>query len=46
MLWDTYSHCLDSAGSEVFIDFTQENKETFNRLKLRSIEERIKKLSN
>jgi len=46
MLWETYSHCLDTAGSEAFTDFSQENKETFNRLKLRSIDDRIKKLSS
>ena len=45
MLWDTYSHCMDSAGTEIFTDFSQENKDTFTRLKLRSIEERIKTLS-
>jgi len=43
-LWGFYSSCLESAGTEPFVDFTQDNKETFNRLKLRSIETRMKKL--
>lgn len=45
LLWDTYSHCLDSVGTDAFTDFSQDNKDSLTRLKLRSIEERIKTLS-
>jgi hypothetical protein len=45
-LWGFYSSCLESAKTDPFVDFTQDNKETFNRLKLRSIESRMKKLED
>ena len=45
-LWEFYYPCLESAGNEPFVDFTQENKESFNRLKLRSIENRLKNLQD
>ena len=36
---------MDTAGDEKFIDFSQDNKDTFQRLKFRSLEERVAKIS-
>jgi hypothetical protein len=36
---------MDTAGDEPFLDFSQDNKDTFHRLKLRSLEERLAKMS-
>ena len=44
-LWQFYSIALDTAGDEPFIDFSQDNKDTFQRLKFRSLEERLAKMS-
>ena len=44
-LWQYYGIAMDTAGDEKFIDFSQDNKDTFQRLKFRSLEERVAKIS-
>lgn len=45
-IWEFYGAAVESAGDEPFLDFTQDNKDTFHRLKLRSLEERLAKMSH
>ncbi|TNV82449.1 hypothetical protein FGO68_gene4124 [Halteria grandinella] len=44
-IWDFYHPAIEFAGSEAFVGFSQDNKDTYNRLKVRSLEERLLKYS-
>ncbi len=44
-LWDFYGECLETAGTEPFTDFSQSNKDTYHRLKMRAMEDRLKNLT-
>jgi hypothetical protein len=45
-LWDFYYPAIESAGNDAFVGFSQDNKDTYSRLKIRSLEERLFKMQS
>ena len=40
-LWSSYSPCMEISSTEPYTGFTQENCETYQRMKFRSVDQRL-----